>query len=227
MSSVLPSAKNFFRVSHRAGAQLHSHCFQASDAFNKQQWINCIRQAKEAAALTGDQPPQTGPEAGLSGQTGLSPWADSGHGNEEGVSGQPDKGQGSEVSLRGKEDLGVIDGLGLTQEVMIKTMEADLSLHGESGTDAEPQLLISETKTGVGVKGGVCGTGAASGASADIKVDEGQTLSRCDDAVHTSLLSSLSPNGQEEEATEQSSAEEESMDAEVGSPRGEELTHRC
>uniref|UniRef100_A0A8C9XWJ9 Rho guanine nucleotide exchange factor 3 n=1 Tax=Sander lucioperca TaxID=283035 RepID=A0A8C9XWJ9_SANLU len=51
--------KNFFRVSDRTGGHLQSHCFQASDAFNKQQWINCIRQAKEAAALTGDQPPQT------------------------------------------------------------------------------------------------------------------------------------------------------------------------
>lgn len=52
------AAKNFFRVSSGVGGQ--SHCFQASDAFNKQQWINCIRQAKEAAAvslnLTGTSP---------------------------------------------------------------------------------------------------------------------------------------------------------------------------
>ncbi|XP_054881754.1 rho guanine nucleotide exchange factor 3-like, partial [Poeciliopsis prolifica] len=41
--------KNFFRVSCRSGSQVQTHCFQASDAFNKQQWINCIRQAKEAA----------------------------------------------------------------------------------------------------------------------------------------------------------------------------------
>ncbi|XP_061689590.1 rho guanine nucleotide exchange factor 3 isoform X2 [Syngnathoides biaculeatus] len=42
--------KNFFRVSDRVGdGPAQSHCFQASDAFNKQQWINCIRQAKEAA----------------------------------------------------------------------------------------------------------------------------------------------------------------------------------
>lgn len=40
--------KNFFKLSCKVGGQ--SHCFQASDAFNKQQWINCIRQAKEAAA---------------------------------------------------------------------------------------------------------------------------------------------------------------------------------
>uniref|UniRef100_A0A3P9IVS0 Rho guanine nucleotide exchange factor (GEF) 3 n=1 Tax=Oryzias latipes TaxID=8090 RepID=A0A3P9IVS0_ORYLA len=41
--------KNFFRVSYRAEGQPLTHSFQASDAFNKQQWINCIRQAKEAA----------------------------------------------------------------------------------------------------------------------------------------------------------------------------------
>uniref|UniRef100_A0A8C9T249 Rho guanine nucleotide exchange factor 3 n=1 Tax=Scleropages formosus TaxID=113540 RepID=A0A8C9T249_SCLFO len=41
--------KNFFRVTFRSSGQLHSHCFQASDAFNKQQWLNCIRQAKLAA----------------------------------------------------------------------------------------------------------------------------------------------------------------------------------
>ncbi|XP_043079380.1 rho guanine nucleotide exchange factor 3 isoform X1 [Puntigrus tetrazona] len=40
--------KNFFRVSFGSGGQLQTHCFQASDAFNKQQWLNCIRQAKEA-----------------------------------------------------------------------------------------------------------------------------------------------------------------------------------
>ncbi|CDQ67274.1 unnamed protein product [Oncorhynchus mykiss] len=41
--------KNFFRVSFNSSSQLHSHSFQASDAFNKQQWLNCIRQAKGAA----------------------------------------------------------------------------------------------------------------------------------------------------------------------------------
>ncbi|KAM9524607.1 rho guanine nucleotide exchange factor 3-like isoform 5-T6 [Salvelinus alpinus] len=41
--------KNFFRVSFHSSSQLHSHSFQASDAFNKQQWLNCIRQAKGAA----------------------------------------------------------------------------------------------------------------------------------------------------------------------------------
>lgn len=45
---LLPPAKNFFRVTFRSGGQLHTHSFQASDAFNKQQWLNCIRQAKVA-----------------------------------------------------------------------------------------------------------------------------------------------------------------------------------
>lgn len=48
-SSLLSSAKNFFRVSFHSSSQFHSHSFQASDAFNKQQWLNCIRQAKGAA----------------------------------------------------------------------------------------------------------------------------------------------------------------------------------
>ncbi|KAF4093934.1 hypothetical protein AMELA_G00007270 [Ameiurus melas] len=47
--------KNFFRVTFRSGGQLQSHSFQASDTFNKQQWLNCIRQAKIA---TGSQPSQ-------------------------------------------------------------------------------------------------------------------------------------------------------------------------
>ncbi|XP_031424376.1 rho guanine nucleotide exchange factor 3 isoform X1 [Clupea harengus] len=43
--------KNFFRVSYRCGGQLQAHCLQASDTFNKQQWLNCIRQAKGASSV--------------------------------------------------------------------------------------------------------------------------------------------------------------------------------
>ncbi|XP_059425913.1 rho guanine nucleotide exchange factor 3 isoform X5 [Carassius carassius] len=50
--------KNFFRVAFRSGGQLQTHCFQASDAFNKQQWLNCIRQAKEAVC-SAECDPQT------------------------------------------------------------------------------------------------------------------------------------------------------------------------
>lgn len=45
-------AKNFFRVTFRSRGQLQSYSFQASDSFNKQQWLNCIRQAKEAVAAS-------------------------------------------------------------------------------------------------------------------------------------------------------------------------------
>lgn len=35
------------------------HCFQASDTFNKQQWLNCIRQAKEAVGSAESEPPRS------------------------------------------------------------------------------------------------------------------------------------------------------------------------
>lgn len=47
------SVKNFFRVSFKNGSQSQTHCLQANDSFNKQQWLNCIRQAKEKAAYAG------------------------------------------------------------------------------------------------------------------------------------------------------------------------------
>ncbi|XP_054833372.1 rho guanine nucleotide exchange factor 3 isoform X2 [Eublepharis macularius] len=40
--------KNFFRISFKNGSQSQSHSLQANDNFNKQQWLNCIRQAKES-----------------------------------------------------------------------------------------------------------------------------------------------------------------------------------
>ncbi|XP_063282958.1 rho guanine nucleotide exchange factor 3 isoform X3 [Pelobates fuscus] len=45
--------KNFFRVSLKSGIQ--SHSLQANDSFNKQQWVNCIRQAKESVLCTGGE----------------------------------------------------------------------------------------------------------------------------------------------------------------------------
>ncbi|XP_014107310.1 PREDICTED: rho guanine nucleotide exchange factor 3 isoform X3 [Pseudopodoces humilis] len=45
--------KNFFRVSFQNGSQSQTHSLQANDSFNKQQWLNCIRQAKEKAACAG------------------------------------------------------------------------------------------------------------------------------------------------------------------------------
>ncbi|KFP74259.1 Rho guanine nucleotide exchange factor 3 [Apaloderma vittatum] len=45
--------KNFFRVSFRNGSQSQTHSLQANDSFNKQQWLNCIRQAKEKITCAG------------------------------------------------------------------------------------------------------------------------------------------------------------------------------
>ncbi|NWQ79033.1 ARHG3 factor, partial [Columbina picui] len=45
--------KNFFRVSLKSGSQSQSHSLQANDSFNKQQWLNCIRQAKEKVLCAG------------------------------------------------------------------------------------------------------------------------------------------------------------------------------
>ncbi|XP_031808135.1 rho guanine nucleotide exchange factor 3 isoform X1 [Sarcophilus harrisii] len=53
--------KNFFRVSFRSGSQSQSHSLQASDTFNKQQWLNCIRQAKEKALCATGQAGMLGP----------------------------------------------------------------------------------------------------------------------------------------------------------------------
>lgn len=47
------SVRNFFRVSFKHGSQSQSHSLQANDSFNKQQWLNCIRQAKEKVTCAG------------------------------------------------------------------------------------------------------------------------------------------------------------------------------
>ncbi|XP_062264841.1 rho guanine nucleotide exchange factor 3 isoform X1 [Platichthys flesus] len=225
--------KNFFRVSYRAGGQLQSHSFQASDAFNKQQWINCIRQAKEAAALTGDQPPQTAPcpETGLGGQIGplggtaLSLRGDSGNEDEKGTWGQA--GRGSE-------------GPGLSQETMTgKEMETGLAvgggtgfeLDGEKGVRSDTRLRTGETGTGEMETGqGLCDEPVA---RADWRIDggrggEGATVSV---DVPTFLLSPAPPPEEEEdvmvgERNDPQEEEEVCMEtSEVDSM--EELSLRC
>ncbi|XP_037606614.1 rho guanine nucleotide exchange factor 3 isoform X2 [Sebastes umbrosus] len=229
--------KNFFRVSDRTGSQLQSHCFQASDAFNKQQWINCIRQAKEAAALTGDQPPQTGQclETGLGGQigplggqigplgeTGQSLCGDSAHEDGKGVWVEIETGLGVEGEVEEKDlGLGEEAGVGLTRETMtgreIETGQGGgggtgLELDGETGMDGETRQTISETETGEMETGqGVGGEmGLEPGVRAGWKMDGGggETLSD----VPTSLLSSTSPCQEEQEREvmeeEQSGADE-------------------
>lgn len=63
--------KNFFRVSFKNGSQSQTHSLQANDTFNKQQWLNCIRQAKETvlcaagqAGVPGSEGPFLNPAAG-------------------------------------------------------------------------------------------------------------------------------------------------------------------
>ncbi|XP_060925089.1 rho guanine nucleotide exchange factor 3 [Limanda limanda] len=208
--------KNFFRVSYRAGGQLQSHSFQASDAFNKQQWINCIRQAKEAAALTGDQPPRTAPcpETGLGGQIGplggtaLSLQGDSGHEEEKGMWGQAGLGGGKDLSLSKEE------GPGLSQETM-------------TGKETETGLRTGEMETGQRL----CDEADA---RADWKIDgggrggEGATVSN---GVPTFLLSPAPPPEEDEEvmAGERSDPkEEEEVGMETsGGDSMEELSLRC
>nr|XP_035938315.1 rho guanine nucleotide exchange factor 3 isoform X2 [Halichoerus grypus] len=54
--------KNFFRVSFKNGSQSQTHSLQANDAFNKQQWLNCIRQAKETVLCAAGQAAVLDPE---------------------------------------------------------------------------------------------------------------------------------------------------------------------
>lgn len=119
---LLLTAKNFFRVSFRSGGQLQSHCFQASDAFNKQQWINCIKQAKEAAALSGEQTAQTGPsvetELRLCGDSELEP--------ERGNWGEAESGMGPDPE----------ESLGLTPETGREMEEVEVETGKEEETDA-------------------------------------------------------------------------------------------
>lgn len=147
------------------------------------------------------------------------------------------KGQGleGEAGLHGQQELGLRDGdgLGLTQETMTgKEMEADLGLHGKSEMDGALQLVISEAKTGVEMEGnrGVgVEMGAEPGATVDFKVDEaGQTLTRCEDAVSISLLSSSIPKQVEDEVMEEwSSAAEEREDGMDTGEMDSLQCHRC
>ncbi|KAM4587253.1 rho guanine nucleotide exchange factor 3 isoform 2-T2 [Odontesthes bonariensis] len=241
--------KNFFRVSYRVGGQLQTHCFQASDAFNKQQWINCIRNAKEAAALTGDQPPQTGqcPEPGLGERIGplhetdLRLSSDSGLGNEKGMWGDMETGLvlKGEADLNEGEDLGLVKEDRVTEEVITGgVVEADLDVVGETCLELDGgSAMDSEIKTIVEMetKHEVCGqVEAEPGATADWRMDgEGETLITGDKDAPTSLFSSPSPKREDvgvmdQEQSGSEKQEEVDMDTgEIDSLQCEELTHRC
>ncbi|KAM9759784.1 rho guanine nucleotide exchange factor 3 isoform 2-T2 [Menidia menidia] len=248
--------KNFFRVSYRAGGQLQSHCFQASDAFNKQQWINCIRNAKEAAALTGGPPPQTGPclEPGPEGRPGVLDGADqrlssdSGLGNEKGMWGEMETGPllKGEAGLDEGEDLGLVREDSVMEEANAGgEVEAGLDVSGETGLGLDGGLdggsavdsEISEIKTAEGMetKPAVCGPIEADpGARADWRMD-GEAESRItgDPNAPVSPFPSPPPDQTDVEVVDhERRASEEQEEAEMDtcetdSIHCEELTHRC
>ncbi|XP_068452043.1 rho guanine nucleotide exchange factor 3 isoform X2 [Clinocottus analis] len=235
--------KNFFRVSDRAGGPLQSHCFQASDAFNKQQWINCIRQAKEAAALTGDRtpPPRTGRCPGgqtavLLGEPGPRACCDSRLRDEDGMREEMETGPGSkgeaedEDADSGKEAKGSSTG-------EMETGETGLELDGETVVVGETRETGGETEMETGeMETGQSGeVRAEREAGADQHPAGGETLSGGTGDAPASHLSSASPRqGQwEREVTEEEErggAEELGLvvdTGEVDSLRCEELNLRC
>ncbi|XP_028285262.1 rho guanine nucleotide exchange factor 3 isoform X2 [Parambassis ranga] len=199
--------KNFFRVSHRAGAQLQSHYFQASDAFNKQQWINCIRQAKEAAMLSGEQPPPPP-------QTLLCVWGEE---MEAGVGVNGEKG----LSLEKREDEG-----GLTQhsgvDGEIRLVISDTAVDMETGQGGAEQMEAA--------------AGAAADCKMEEEGGEGEeTHSRGDDDASITSCPPTArqekmEEAKEEEEEEQGGAKEEEEAAGMESSdclQSEEQTHRC
>lgn len=209
-SLIVLTAKNFFRVSHRTGGQLQSHCFQASDTFNKQQWINCIRQAKEAATLTGEQLPVTGRclQMGLGGQIGpvLTSCCDLRQECERVEWGEMDSGQCLEVaaSLSGERNI---------SEEMLK--DGGMSPGTETGTRRDEEVTpvaSSETEDGALEHGG-----------------EGDTRAEAAEDISASSCQKEEERGEMEEQQSGAVEEEEaSMDTSKDtSPQSEEESHRC
>lgn len=198
---------------------MQSHYFQASDAFNKQQWINCIRQAKEAAALTGNHLMETGPclETGLGGQivllaeTGLSLCSGLGCGSEKGMWGDTEG------------DAGL-------------SAEKDLSLHKESVVDGGMGLELNvetrvEGEAGPVTSEGDSGLDAVFEAAADYKVEGGveDDLSGGADDIRASASPGLEQDDRDVMVEERSGAKnEDEMGMDISEAEDcEELTHRC
>uniref|UniRef100_A0A1A8PMW7 Rho guanine nucleotide exchange factor (GEF) 3 n=1 Tax=Nothobranchius rachovii TaxID=451742 RepID=A0A1A8PMW7_9TELE len=175
------------------GGQLQTLCFQASDTFNKQQWINCIRQAKEAAELTGDQHA----DAGLRGQIGtcfetsLSACKDSGLEMEAGLSLE------EQASLNGGEDFGLFKEDKETEEGKTGA-EVEDGLFGDSGKRlALDGILVMDSETMT---------------TAVWKMDEGgETLISGDDNFPSSVSSSTFPTQEEGAFVEEKVEEEEEI----------------
>lgn len=205
-SLIVLTAKNFFRVSYRTGGQLQSHCFQASDTFNKQQWINCIRQAKEAAALTGGRPPETG----SGGQIG------------------PVLTSCSYLRQESDRGWGVADSGRCLEVEAGLSRERDVGLGGESLGDGGTSLE-TDTEARMG-EDTTPGTSSETGEGAtDATVGVRETDRGVRDSEDISASSCREDEGREEMEQSGSGQEEEaSMDtSEVTSPQCEEPTHGC
>lgn len=229
------TAKNFFRVSHRTAGQLQSHCFQASDAFNKQQWINCIRQAKEAAALTGE------PLTGLGGQmasalTSCCHWrpecdravwgeTDSGQRLEAvaSPSGEGDTRQGEEVLADGGTSLG-------TDRETRRDKEVSPVVNSEAEDGALDEELGGEGDAHTEAAGDIC-------ASSCQQQEEREKMEKKQEEEMEEQGQRMEEQGQEMEEQRQEmereqraavEEEEAGLDTrEVSSPQSEEHAHRC
>lgn len=203
------TAKNFFRVSDRAGGQLQSHCFQASDAFNKQQWINCIRQATEAAALSTDAVQGAG-QTGASEETEMSECAE----GMKATSGEMEAGPCLEKagSQSAKEEV---------SEVTEDGAEPGLGLGGAPGLDGEGRLTPAEADPRVEMDTAQLSCREAAGGA------EAAVERKMDGGAEARFFSSCHEE-EESKMEEEQGVDEVGMDtSEGGSPQCEELTQRC
>ncbi|XP_015256203.1 PREDICTED: rho guanine nucleotide exchange factor 3 isoform X1 [Cyprinodon variegatus] len=217
--------KNFFRVSYRSGSQLQTHCFQASDAFNKQQWINCIRQAKEAAAAapTAEQNPHGGqrlhPEQGrlmeLSHHTGPSP--ESGHPETKAPAKMEEVLElQQEDVLNGGEDLGLSKETTTMMEEQVPSEGGEVDSSERKGLPSGRSLTGGETETRRGPE-----------SPADWKMEEeAETPSSADKEVPASVLvHPVNPEQEESMKEEEHGGSKEEEGVDTGG--GEEASHRC
>lgn len=211
VSLMVLTAKNFFRVSYRTGGQLQSHCFQASDTFNKQQWINCIRQAKEAAALTGERLPGTR----LGGQIGpaLTSCCHLRQECERVVWAEMDSGPTVAVEAR----LSGERAIGLGGELL-----ADGGMRLGTDTETrrdEEETAVGSSETEDGALDKVVGVWKMAGGEGDAHTEA---------ADATSASSCQEEEEREEVEKEQSGAAEgEEVSMDTGEEEGEEDSHRC
>uniref|UniRef100_A0A3P9H6V7 Rho guanine nucleotide exchange factor 3 n=1 Tax=Oryzias latipes TaxID=8090 RepID=A0A3P9H6V7_ORYLA len=208
--------KNFFRVSYRAEGQPLTHSFQASDAFNKQQWINCIRQAKEAAVQQVqagarlDPGPRRETDLDLHGDPGplRETDVDPGLGKDRGRWSESEPDLGLDRSLGSGEDVGSVMGTS-------SGLEGVMCLETSGGSEAEdPTMAGGERDT--------AWVGSEPGAAVDWK------MGREEPTVSTvACFFSAGLNLKEEEMTEEEQRGSKEGEEETDFLQCEEMTYRC